>query len=245
MGRRLALTVLLSGCTFRVAPAPLFVTADDLAVDVLPDLTAPTSDLTVLSDLTSPPPDLAESPDLTLTPILTVTRAASPGSTNLTSEGVLDWAHYGLNMGSDVNHKAGITPLIVHAYTGTPQFYWAFGAMFTWTDGTPNMSITDTNNGAYTAGTNNGVSWVVPANTTQRTLRVYVGEYRGTGTLSARFTDGSIPDVVATDTNAGGVTLSRFTIVFRATQATQLSVTWKLTNDNGAGLADILAATLF
>jgi hypothetical protein len=246
MGRGCWLALLaLGGCSFRVAPVAL-EPAPDLAIDDLagePDFSSAPDQM---SDLTQTAPDLA-TPDLApaVTPILTVMRVNSPANVDLTAEGMLDWEAYGLNSAGDVNRKNNVTRSITHSSLGTAAQYIFFSSAFSWSDGTPTMSTTNTNHGIYITGTDNGFTWVVPAGTTQHTLRLYVGEYRGTGTLVAHLSDGSIADGVSSDTNKNGINLSRFEVVFRATTTGTLTVSWHLTNDNTTGASDFLAATYF
>jgi hypothetical protein len=244
------LALVLCGCAFHVAPVDATTPNDDLSADDLAQEVS--ADLTALDDLLPPTADLddlAQAPDLvtlpTVTPILMVSRANSPGSVNLTTEGMLDWEHYGLVQAGDVNRKAGITPRISHSTLGTTTAYGAFASQFSWSDGTPTATANNTNNGVYIQGTDNGFTWVVPADTTQRTFRLYVGEFRGTGTLVAHLSDGSIADVVTNDKNNTNVTLSQFTVAYRATKVGTLTVSWRLTNDAGLGSVDFLAATNF
>jgi hypothetical protein len=246
----LALLAVLGGCSFQVEPVALSFGGDDLAA---PDLATTTTsdfaarlDLTTLPDLSARGGDLA-APDLatTGTPILMVTRATSPATVNLTTEGVLDWEAYGLNMATDVNRKMGVPQKISHSSVGNLAQFAFFGTMISWSDGMPTASVNNSRSGAYITGVDNGFTWVVPASTTQRTLRLYVGEFRGTGTLVAHLSDGSIADVITTDKNTNGITLSQFTIVFRATTDGTLTVSWHLTVDNTGGASDFLAATYF
>jgi hypothetical protein len=247
MFRRTGLALLfaaLPACSFDVSPVDLSFPEEDLATPA--DLRGAPDDLTDLGetpDLTSEP-DLF-SPDLQVLPVLTVTRANIPGSLNLTDEGTLDWAHFGLNASTSVNRKANITPLISMTPIGNQNRYSMFNVNMSWSDGDPTKTTTDTSTGIYAPGTNNGYTVTVPAGTAPRTLRVYVGEFRGTGTLIAHLSDNSLPDVTTTHTNNNGIGLSRFHIEFRATQAATLTVTWVLTNDNTGGTVDLLAATHF
>ena len=71
------------------------------------------------------------------------------------------------------------------------------------------------------------------------------GSSIGTGTLVAHLSDGSLADVSTNHTNSGGLSMSRFTIDFRATPGSTLTVTWMLTNDNTTGAVDLMAMTLF
>jgi hypothetical protein len=218
--------------------------AADLAVpgDDLPQ----SADLQGAPDLSGPQqPDLKSSDLGTVAAILTVTRAAAPNNLNVTTEGVTDWEHYGYMGAANVNRKAGVTPSISHSTLGGLMGYGFFPTPMSWSDGTPTATANNISDGVYITGTDNGFTWVVLADTTQRTLRLYVGEFRGTGTLVAHLSDGSIADVVASDKNNGGLNMSRFEIIFRATTTATLTVSWRLSTDNGGGATDFQAATYF
>src|SRR5579859_2061568 len=169
----LILVAAWGGCTFSVDPVAvsfdgdlgidLSVPANDLAqsTDLAPDLTALPVDLAGAHDLSSP----------TVTPILIVTRANATNNVDLTMEGANDWEHYGYMMNaSNVNRKAGITPRISHSTLGTLNYYGFFPTQISWSNGTPVASANNTSDGVYITGTDNGFTWVVPADTTQRTL---------------------------------------------------------------------------
>jgi hypothetical protein len=246
-GSSLILILTVGGCSFRVAPVAVSFDEDlggvDLSVSMedLSEAPPDLADLAVAPDLSVTPADLRT----TVTPVLTVMRATAPNSINLTSDGTLDWEDYGLNGATTVNRKNGVTAAISHTTTGGLNQYGFFPTAISWSDGTPTATANNTNNGVYITGINNGFTWVVPADTTQRVLRLYIGEFRGEGTMVAHLSDGSLADVVVTDKNNGGLSMSRFEIVFRATSAGTLTVSWRLTADSGGGATDFQAATYF
>ena len=64
----------------------------------------------------------------------------TPGATvDLTAQGVLDWAHWGLNLPTDFDDKGGVTSQISNYIpVGTSADYYQYGGNaqgFTWTDG--------------------------------------------------------------------------------------------------------------
>lgn len=239
------LLLLLPACSFDVHKVEVTPAEVDLAVSIDmggDDLTA-SEDLSEAADMTTQ--DLAPpAGDLAVTPELKVTRVDAPGSIDLTGEGTRDWMHFGLN-GTQVDRKDFVTQVLMATITGSATHYNYFNPNISWTDGTPTGSATNSNTGLYVQGTSNGYTFTAPANTSKRTLVLYVGEYRGTGTLVAHLSDGSLADVTTNDTNDNGLRISKFTIEYRATQTGTLTVTWKLTNDNGLGAVDLMAMTLF
>jgi hypothetical protein len=149
----------------------------------------------------------------------------------------VDWAHWGLTSASSFNHKAGVTSQISNfavVGTGAANRYAdnAFG--FTWTGGTPTASATNSTTGVYIEGVGNGFQVTVPADTTQRTLTVYVDSYHAQGKMVAHLSDASSPDYVNTTINSTGVTVQgAFTFVYKAASSGQtLSVTFTNTANN-------------
>ncbi len=124
---------------------------------------------------------------------------------NLTAEGALDWVHWGLYTETSVTRKAGVTNQIgdfsvvgkggfVRAY----QFADNFNG-YSWVDGAPTATVSNTTTGVYVVGLLNGFGFTVPATTTQRTLKVYVGAFGAQGELVASLSDHSAPNFTGTD----------------------------------------------
>ena len=127
--------------------------------------------------------------------------ATPSGTQNLTTLGTVDWAHWGITSASSFDHKAGVTSQISNftvVGTGAANRYAdnAFG--FTWTGGTPTASATNSTTGVYIEGVGNGFQITAPADTTQRTLTVYVDAYHAQGKMVAHLSDTSSPDYVDT-----------------------------------------------
>jgi hypothetical protein len=180
---------------------------------------------------------------------LSGTVATPPASVQLTTEGTADWVHWGTFTSSDFDHKAGVTPQISNftsvagataaRYTGNPTAY-------TWTDGTPNVAISNTATGVYVPGQGQGFRVSVPADTTPRTLRVYVGTWRTRAQMVAHLSDGTAPDYVDTSlTNPSGpVVLGVYTFTYQAASAGQtLTLTFTQIDLTG-GNVNLQAATL-
>ena len=125
---------------------------------------------------------------------------------NLSAAGSLDWVHWGLYTSTSVDRKAGVTPLIgnfttlssggdsnayvyAYQYSDNPNGY-------TWSDGAPTASVTNTTTGVWAYGfppppIGTGFEITVPADTTVRTLKVYVGVFDASGGFDAFLNDGS------------------------------------------------------
>jgi hypothetical protein len=142
---------------------------------------------------------------------------------DLTAEGVLDWAHWGLFSAADFDDKAGVTPQISN-YTligaGSPNQYGNNAVGYTWSDGNPNGSADATTTGIYVGGMNNGFEVDVPASDSPLLLNMYVGAWQATMHFEASLSDNSAP--VYTDESFTGYGDSRrYTILFAAASPEQ------------------------
>jgi hypothetical protein len=162
--------------------------------------------------------------------------AISPSaSVNLSSQGGTDWAHWGYlsNPGFDHDASGGnqignVSPfngasILQNSDTGTP--------LFSWSGGTPDTSVTNTQNQLYTTSVGAGFQFQVPAGTGQQTIQIYVGMTGATsGKLQAHLSDGSSPDYIDTGaTSAGSYQEFIYSISYRAASPGQtLTLTWSL-----------------
>ncbi len=99
----------------------------------------------------------------------------------------------------------------------------------------PTASSSANKNGVYINSTNNGFKITVPADTQQRTIKIYVGGWNSGGTLTASLSDGSTSNYVsAMSTAATGQYNRTFTLVYKAGSASQtLNIEWKMTTGSG------------
>src|SRR6266550_8498877 len=138
---------------------------------------------------------------------------------NMTAAGPVDWVHWGLYTDTSVDRKAGVTPQIsnfkpvyntnnsnayvfVYQYSDNPNGY-------SWSDGTPTSSITNTTTGVWAYGLpqiGTGFEISVPADTTVKTLKVYVGVFAAQGLLVASLSDGSAPSYTNSSLGSMGPT---------------------------------------
>src|SRR5438552_8247615 len=128
---------------------------------------------------------------------------------NLSAAGPVDWVHWGLYTDTSVDRKAGVTPLISNfkviyssgdsnAYAYVYQFSDNYNG-YSWSDGTPTASVTNTTTGVWAYGIpplDSGFEISAPADTTLRTLKVYVGAFAAQGLFVASLSDGSAPSYV-------------------------------------------------
>jgi hypothetical protein len=132
--------------------------------------------------------------------------AQPPASVNLTTEGTADWGHWGLITNTTFNHKDGV-PQQVSNFTkigdNEVQRLDDNYTGYSWTDGTPTISATGSKTGVFITGVANGFSLSLPADTTTRTVKVYVGLYGAQGNFQAYLSDFSAP--AYTDTSLENV----------------------------------------
>ncbi len=175
----------------------------------------------------------------------------TPASVNLTSEGTLDWAHWGLGSPSSFDHKAGAQLISNFTRVGQRANFW-FGdntTTFSWTDGTPTNNATNTPTGIFINGQGNGFEFTVPADSNLKTLKLYVGAWFARGQLQAALSDESAGVIVNEGVNGDAGSIHRvYTIRFRSTTAAQqlLRVRYTMANDYFAPFGNITleAATL-
>ena len=183
--------------------------------------------------------------------------ASMPATINLTAEGTLDWAHWGLSGSSGqsetwaFNHKDGadlISDLTIIEIDGKAEVraYSDMGSSLSWSDGTPTALEAGThyylNTDWRDADVGDGFSFTVPAVAANRTLRVYVGSYLAQGTLTATLSGGSSDSgnwVNATEGNLFGY----FEVNFSGAGET-LTVTWELKSGGEPNNIKLAGATL-
>jgi hypothetical protein len=238
--------------------------ADDtaIAVDVSEttiDDTLDDSDSTLdtfVADSTEPdvrPPDTSlpdtTMPDATSGGVLTVGSEMVAATTiNLTTEGTLDWAHWGHTTPTSFNHRVGSSLIGKGTTTGSIYDYSMYTTKFSWTDGTPTVSATS-EHGLAALSTDEGFTVDVFASaTTIRTLRIYTVWSRCSGSVTATLSDGSAPAY----SGMGPVATSAaqyvaLTFAFRST-ATGAKLTVKMLKGPPAGSGvtslSLLAASL-
>jgi len=145
---------------------------------------------------------------------------------NLTAEGTLDWVHWGLYTDTSVTRKAGVTNQISDfSVVGKGAFVRAYKFAdnfngYSWVDGSPTATVSNTTSGVYVVGLLNGFEFTVPANTTQRTLKVYLGAFGAQGELIASLSDHSAPDFTGTnEVNLSNGPSGVYTLTYAANSA--------------------------
>ncbi len=183
---------------------------------------------------------------LTATPlnaaILTGSVAPPPASVNLTTEGILDWIHWGRSDVNDVDRKiTGLSQISNFTLIGTGDTLTRLtdsASKSSWIDGTPTLTATNNPGGVYINnfdGPGRGFMFTVPADLVSRVLKVDVGEFTASGTLQATLSDNSAPAYSQVLTGAVGQTVQGvYTIDYAAASLGQtLTVKWTETADLG------------
>jgi hypothetical protein len=173
-----------------------------------------------------------------------------PGANiNLTSEGLLDWTHWGLAASDEFNHRANTTQLITNftviGSAGVQQF-GDNATGYSWSDGTPVAQANNETAGIYVDGLENGFEVNVVADTTVRTLKLYVGAYAARMKFEASLSDSSAPGYSETNfVNASDGPNAVFTIAFAAGSTGQhLTVRFTVFEDLDSGNVTLQAAAL-
>jgi len=174
---------------------------------------------------------------------------------DLSAEGTLDWAHWGLEDADSFNHRRGAGQISDVTVIGAEELavevmqYSDDGNQFTWMDGEPMENVADLTAGIYIMGAGNGFEFTVPADTAPKTLKVYVSARDGMGEIEATLSDDSAAPYI--DTVAGpigsGWTRKVFTINFQAAkddQALTVRYTLALNTSTEDGSVALQAATL-
>jgi hypothetical protein len=168
------------------------------------------------------------------------TRNLQNSTVNLSTNGTLDWVHWGLYTESSLNRKAGVTPQISDFTLLDNTNGFVFGYQYsdnengyTWTDGDPVAGVTNTTTGIWAYGVpfiGTGFQLTAPAGTASRTLKVYCGVFAGTGHFEASLSDGSAPDFTTSFNNpAMGGPSREVTLHYAADAPNQtLTVRWRL-----------------
>lgn len=190
--------------------------------------------------------------------VLKVTHGEQPSgalSINLTTEGTIDWGHWGYGAAGTWNHKATGTALI-KGTIGAAQQYGTYPSRFSWTGGTPNATVTNTDNGIYHDGNGEYFQFDAAGDaTTERTLKVYgcwrdplIGLAKTSGRVDVSLSDASATAWTGNLPPPGGSTsgdnhVYYVEIKYRPVSATGRVVV-RITQTTDNGYISLLAATL-
>ena len=179
-------------------------------------------------------PTLTPTASPTATPMvpgsLFASRTLAPPTVNLSDEGTADWAHWGLASPSSFNHKVGVAPQISNYAvlgSGTILQLDDSSTFYSWIGGTPTASA-NTATGVYVIGLTNGFRITAPADTTARTLKLYVSLWAAGGRFEASLSDGSAPAYIDTSlVNSTASSNAVYTVNYRAASpVNSLTISW-------------------
>ena len=166
--------------------------------------------------------------------------AASSASVNVSSVGTTDWAHWPgydhkASGGTQISTYTKIGPGTVYSYNNDLR-------MISWSAGTPVVSGSN-QGGVFIAGTGNGFQVNAPADTSVRTLAVYIGGWSSGGKLTAHLSDNSAADYVNSSLSGSGQYDGVYALTYKAASAGQtISVNW--TQASGSGNVTLQGAAL-
>jgi alpha-tubulin suppressor-like RCC1 family protein len=186
---------------------------------------------------------------------LSATTTPALGATvNLTTEGKLDWGHWGLTTSGTFDQKGGINV----PYNQIGNFTIIGGGVtvgrltgarlrYSWTDSRSTVGSGGNTTGVTIAGAGKGFQIVVPARRNGRILKLYVSTYRAQGKLTA-----SVPGVTtysdsSLDSPAGSTSRTQgiYTVRFGAVPVgARLTIKWTMNADHGGGNVSLESASL-
>src|SRR5439155_3138616 len=119
------------------------------------------------------------------------------------------------------NHKLGGTQINdVTVLGGLPGRYTDNGVKFSWTNGTPVLTTSDSTTGIFEKGLANGFQLTVPADTKPKRLKIYLGLFAARGHFEATLSDfSSVPFTDESVTNLFGNSYGVYTLDFAAASA--------------------------
>ncbi len=241
--------------------ADTFVADTFVADTFVPDTFVPDTFVpdTFVPDTFVPDTSVADTaPETPAVGVLKVTYGEQPAasySINLSTEGTIDWAHWGLGAAGNWNHKSGATALVKGTIGGATRFTM-YPSRFSWTGGTPTASVTNTDEGIYHDANAEFFQFDAAGDSTaERTLKVYgawrhalVGGAKTSATVNISLNDssatawsGTLPPPGASDGTDNKMYWVE--IKYRPVASTGRVVV-KITKTAAAGYISLLAATL-
>jgi len=230
----LALLCALAGCNFRIDP--LGDNGGGGGGGGVTDGSVSSADLAGV-DLGGVVDDLAHQGAF-----LTLSTVPSPAAVDLTADGNADWAHWGYSIASDFDHKAtggGQISNYQQVGVNAPTQYGDNLVIYRWSDGASgqgrhaNTNANGSITGVYVL--TGGLQITVPADTTVRRLKLYVGEFNAQGQLDASLSDNAAPavsDHAYTSSNNNRVNVTYELTYAASSPGQQLTVTWTVLNSS-------------
>jgi hypothetical protein len=178
---------------------------------------------------------------------VTIERSGVPSVVDLSAEGDRDWVHWGQQNKFSLERAAGGDFQILEGAPTAPRFrHEKSPERFSWRDGSPVRSTDGVSSGINTCDEGNGFTLSVPAASTSRVLRLYVGVQAARGRLEARLSTGGDSDSATLDHKEDDLGTAVFTVTYRSTKDGKLNLSWVTAesfSDDCGGVA-LQAATL-
>lgn len=150
---------------------------------------------------------------------------------NLSDPEAFDWVHWGLSDANSADRMTGANRISGLTIIGpdSPVKYTSCFDDFKWSNGDVNPNIADACSGLYLWNQGDGFQITVPADTTPKTLKLFIGADGATGTLQASLSDNSAPVFTDSSMVTDGDAAGTYSIDFQAASPGQtLSVTYTL-----------------
>jgi hypothetical protein len=173
-----------------------------------------------------------------------------PSRIDLTTEGITDWAYWGLTAPGSFDHKANGASQIptFSQINGGTLGQTSLPTIFSWSDGTPDGggATVATSSAVSLSGNGRGFAITLPADLTPRTLHLYVAVSSGQANLTASLSDGSaIPYIDSSMASFFGNRIQEYILAYHAASPGQsLQIAFTQINNYGVGTISLAAATL-
>ncbi|MEV6343665.1 hypothetical protein [Actinoplanes sp. NPDC051851] len=197
-----------------------------------------------------PIPLPSPSPSMSTTPIddITFERGTVPDTVNLSSEGKIDWVHWGEEGTYSLERATGGGFAILEGTPSSPRRRHTLSPeKFRWTGGTPAPKDTGTTSGIRTCGKGHGFTLSAPAGPEPQTLRLYVGAVAARGELRMSLNTGGETVTTTFEQKGTSMATARYTVSYRASATGKISIEWitDKSYDEDCGGVALQAATLF
>ena len=165
---------------------------------------------------------------------------------SLSGQDVLDWVHWARVGARSADRKSGANLISDLTIVGPDlaQRYTACFDDFSWNDGDVLPTTADACSGLFLFNLGDGFQISVPADTTPKTLKLYIGAEFGTAKLQASLSDSSVTSYVDRTMLTDGSAAGTYSIDFQAGSPGQtLTVTYTF-DDSVGGDITLEAAAL-
>jgi len=161
---------------------------------------------------------------------------SSTTSVNLSTQGSTDWAHWGTGGVPGLVRKSGGSLISTYIVVGAGgvSTYSNDPRPMSWSGGSPTATASADASGLYISNIGNGFSITVPADTTQRVVKVYVGGWNSAGSFTASLSDASATNYTNTTTASTTQYDRAYTLTYKAASAGKLlTLTWVQSSSTG------------